>query len=202
VFAFLRGAVALKGAGAIALDVGGVGYQVHVPEPVQRRLAVGQEVTLITHCHIREDAFTIFGFLREEEKRVFDMLLGVSGIGPKMAMAVVSAMSVAEFGRALLESDVDAFTKISGVGKKTAQRIVLEMKAKLGQDAELKAIMGEDAGSGDSGDRDDVIDALLALGCTPGEAKKAATGARRELGDKAAPEDVVRAALRSLARVA
>lgn len=201
-FAFLRGVVALKQAGAIALDVGGVGYEVHVPEPVQRRLAVGQEVTLITHCHIREDAFTIFGFLREEEKRVFDMLLGVSGIGPKMAMAVVSAMSVAEFGRALLESDVEAFTKISGVGKKTAQRIVLEMKAKLGQDAELKAIMGEDAGSGDSGDRDDVIDALLALGCTPGEAKKAATGARRELGDKAAPEDVVRAALRSLARVA
>lgn len=201
-FAFLRGAVALKGAAVIALDVGGVGYEVHVPDSLHRRLAVGQEVTLLTHCHIREDAFTIFGFLREEEKRVFDMLLGVSGIGPKMAMAVVSAMSVAEFGRALLESDVDAFTKISGVGKKTAQRIVLEMKAKLGQDAELKAIMGEDAESADGGDRDDVMDALLALGCTPGEAKKAATGARRELGANAAPEEIVRVALRSLARVA
>jgi len=200
-FAFLRGAVALKGAGAIALDVGGVGYQVHVPEPVQRRLALGQEVTLITHCHIREDAFTIFGFLREEDKRVFDMLLGVSGIGPKMAMAVVSAMSVAEFGRALLESDVDAFTKISGVGKKTAQRIVLEMKAKLGQDAELKAIMGEDLDSAEGGDRDDVMDALMALGCTPGEAKKAASGARRNLGAEAAAEEIVKAALRSLARV-
>ncbi len=201
-FAFLRGAVAVKGAGVIALDVGGVGYEVHVPEPVQRRLALGQEVTLITHCHIREDAFTIFGFLREDEKRVFDMLLGVSGIGPKLAMAVVSAMSVAEFGRAVLESDVDAFTKISGVGKKTAQRIVLEMKAKLGQDAELKAILGEDADSSDSGDRDDVMDALLSLGCTPGEAKKAATSARRELGPSAAPEEIVRVALRSLARVA
>lgn len=200
-FAFLRGAVAVKGAGVIALDVGGVGYEVHVPDPVHRRLALGQEVTLLTHCHIREDAFTIFGFLREDEKRVFDMLLGVSGIGPKLAMAVVSAMSTAEFGRALLESDVDAFTKISGVGKKTAQRIVLEMKAKLGQDAELKAIMGEDAESV-GGDRDDVMDALLALGCTPGEAKKAATGARRELGPNAAPEEVVKAALRSLARVA
>jgi Holliday junction DNA helicase RuvA len=201
VYAFLRGAVALKGAGVLALDVGGVGYEVHVPEPVQRRLAVGQEVTLLTHCHIREDAFTIFGFLREDDKRVFDMLLGVSGIGPKLAMAVVSAMSVQEFGRALLESDVDAFTKISGVGKKTAQRIVLEMKAKLGQDAELKAIMGEDSEAEGADDRDDVIAALLALGCTPGEAKKAATGARRDLGEKAAPEDVVKAALRSLTRV-
>ncbi len=200
-FAFLRGVVALKGAGAIALDVGGVGYQVHVPEPVRRRLAVGQEVTLITHCHIREDAFTIFGFLREEDKRVFDMLLGVSGIGPKLAMAVVSAMSVAEFGRALLDSDVDAFTKIGGVGKKTAQRIVLEMKVKLGQDAELKAIMGEDAESTGGGDRDDVMDALMALGCTPSEAKKAASGARRRLGAEAAAEELVRAALRSLARV-
>lgn len=201
-FAFLRGAVALKSVEKIALDVGGVGYEVHVPGSLHRRLAVGQEITLLTHCHIREDAFTIFGFLREDEKRVFDMLLGVSGIGPKMAMSVVSAMTVAEFGRALLESDVDAFTKISGVGKKTAQRIVLEMKAKLGQDAELKAILGEDAESVNGHDRDDVIDALLALGCTPGEAKKAATGARRELGDKAAPEEVVRLALRSLARVA
>ena len=200
-FAFLRGAVALKGAGTIALDVNGVGYQIHVPDPVLRRLAPGQEITLITHCHIREDAFTIFGFLREEDKRVFDMLLGVSGIGPKLAMAVVSAMSVVEFGRALLESDVDAFTKIAGVGKKTAQRIVLEMKAKLGQDAELKAILGEDADSANGHDRDDAIEALLALGCTPGEAKKAATGARRDLGDKAAAEDVVKAALRSLARV-
>jgi len=201
VFAFLRGAVALKGAGAIALDVGGVGYSVHVPDPVQRRLAVGQEVTLLTHCHIREDAFTIFGFLREDDKRVFDMLLGVSGIGPKLAMAVVSAMTVQEFGRALLESDVDAFTKIGGVGKKTAQRIVLEMKDKLGQDAELKAILGEDAEASNGDDRDDVIAALLSLGCTPGEAKKAATGARRDLGDKAAAEEIVKAALRSLARV-
>lgn len=200
-FAFLRGAVALKGAAVIALDVGGVGYEVHVPDSLYRRLAVGQEITLLTHCHIREDTFTIFGFLREDDKRVFDMLLGVSGIGPKLAMAVVSAMSVAEFGRALLDSDVDAFTKISGVGKKTAQRIVLEMKAKLGQDAELKAILGEDAESTNGHDRDDVIDALLALGCTPGEAKKAATGARRELGAAAAAEEIVKTALRSLARV-
>jgi Holliday junction DNA helicase RuvA len=199
-FAFLRGVVAHKGPAAVALDVHGVGFQVLVPDPVHRRLVQGVEATLLTYCHIREDAFTIFGFLREEEKRVFEMLLGVSGIGPKLAMAVVSKMTFAEFGRALLDSDVDAFQGIPGVGKKTAQRIVLEMKAKLGQDAELKAILGEDLEDPDA-PRDDVIDALLALGCTPSEAKKAASTARRDLGDNAKDAELVKAALRTLARV-
>lgn len=199
-YAFLRGSVAHKGLDTIALDVHGVGFEVLVPDSTHRRLMQGQEVTLLTYCHIREDSFTIFGFLREEDKRVFEMLLDVSGIGPKLALAVVSKMTVAEFGRALLESDVDAFKGISGVGKKTAQRIVLEMKAKLGQDAELKAILGEDLEDPDA-PRDDVIDALLALGCTPSEAKKAAAGARHDLGDKAKDADLVKAALRSLARV-
>jgi Holliday junction DNA helicase RuvA len=199
-FAFLRGVVAHKGPTTVALDVHGVGFEVVVPDPVHRRLQQGTEATLLTYCHIREDAFTVFGFLREEEKRVFEMLLGVSGIGPKLALAVVSRMTFAEFGRALLESDVDAFKGIPGVGKKTAQRIVLEMKAKLGQDAELKAILGEDLEDPDA-PRDDVIDALLALGCTPNEAKKAATGARRDLGNDARDAELVKAALRSLARV-
>ena len=199
-FAFLRGIVVHKGAHTVALDVHGVGFQVLVPEPVHRRLMQDAEATLLTYCHIREDSFTIFGFLRDEEKRVFEMLLGVSGIGPKLALAVVSKMSPAEFGRALLQSDVDAFTGIPGVGKKTAQRVVLEMKAKLGQDAELKAILGEDLDDPDA-PRDDVIDALLALGCTPSEAKKAAGTARRDLGNEAKDADLVKAALRTLARI-
>ena len=199
-FAFLRGIVAHKGADTVALDVHGVGFEALVPDPVHRRLMQGAEVTLLTYCHIREDAFTIFGFLRDEEKRMFEMLLDVSGIGPKLALAVVSKMTFGDFARALLESDVDAFKGISGVGKKTAQRIVLAMKAKLGQDAELKAILGEDIDDPDA-PRDDVIDALLALGCTPSEAKRAASNARRDLGEKAKDEDVVKAALRSMARV-
>lgn len=199
-FAFLRGVVAHKGAATVALDVHGVGFQVQVPDPVHRRLVQGAETTLLTYCHIREDTFTVFGFLREEEKRVFEMLLDVSGIGPKLALAVVSKLSPMDFGRALLDSDVAAFDGIPGVGKKTAQRIVLEMKAKLGQDAELKAILGEDLEDPDA-PRDDVIDALLALGCTPSEAKKAAAGARRDLGEKAGDPELVKAALRSLARV-
>jgi Holliday junction DNA helicase RuvA len=199
-FAFLRGVVARKPLGQVELDVNGVGYEIAVPEVVYRKLVIGNEATLLTYCHIREDAFQIFGFLREDEKALFKMLLGISGIGPKVSLAILSAMSVSEFGRALLENDVAAFTKISGVGKKTGQRIVLEMKAKLGQDTELDAILGkpEDTAAPET---DDVIAALCSLGCTLNEARKAAAAARKSVGENASVEELVRAALRSLAKV-
>lgn len=199
-FAFLRGSVAAKAMDHIQLDVGGVGYEVRVPETVYRRLVALQDVTLLTYCHIREDSFQIFGFLREEEKSLFKLLLSVNGVGPKVALAILSALPLAEFGQAILNSDVTAFTKVSGVGKKTGQRIILEIKAKLGQDTELSAILGESGD--DNGDtRDDVIDALLSLGCTPAEARKAAAGARKKLGGDARDEDLVKAALQSMARI-
>lgn len=200
-FAFLRGTVASKGLHHIALDVNGVGYEVHVPDPVYRRLTVHQEATLITYCHIREDIFQIFGFLKEEEKTLFMMLLDVTGVGPRLALAVMSGLSVSEFGRVILESDIAAFTRVPGVGKKMAQRIVLEMKAKLGQDAELRTILGEPQTADEPVEGDDVLAALVALGCTEIEARKAAAKARKELGVEATDEDLVRAALRSMARI-
>jgi len=199
-FAFLRGTVARKAQGYIELDVNGVGYEAWVPESVYRKLVVDQETILRTYCYIREDAFQIFGFLREDEKALFKMLLGVSGIGPKVSLAILSAMSVAQFGKAVLENDVTAFTRVSGVGKKTAQRVVLEMKAKLGQDAELEAILGESDEKA-TADSDDVIAALCTLGCSLAEARKAAAAARKQAGDGAPIEEIVRLALRSLAKV-
>ena len=201
-FAFLRGIVARKGLNHVELDVNGAGYKIWVPDGVLRRLATESPATLLTYCHIREDTFAIFGFLREEEKALFESLLGISGVGPKVAMAILSAMSVQQVGHAIMDSDVTAFTKVSGVGKKGAQRIVLEMKAKLGQNAELSAILGEPAQDTEpSPDSDDVIAALCALGCSLGEAKRAAGKAREQLGDEAAAEELVKAALRTLAKV-
>ena len=199
-FAFLRGTVARKGAGFVELDVHGVGYEVYVPETVYRRLIVNQDATLLTHCHIREDAFQIFGFLKEEERNLFRLLLDVSGIGPKVSLAILSQLSAAEFGRAILENDVTAFTRVSGVGKKTAQRLVLEVKAKLGQDTELSAILGEPAETS-TPDSDDVIAALCTLGCSLNEARKAAGDARKKLPVDASVEDLIKAALRTIARV-
>ena len=200
-FAFLRGQVAAKAADHIAFDVNGVGYTVFVADSLNRRLAIDDSVTLLTHCHIREDAFLIFGFLREEERTLFTMLLRISGIGPKVAMAILSAMGPNEFGRAVRENDVTAFTKVGGVGKKTSQRVILEMKAKLGQDAELDAILGREGAEDEDLGSDDVVAALLSLGCTPAEAKRAAAGARKRLGKKATDEELVRSALRSMAKV-
>jgi len=199
-FAFLRGVVAAKTADHIELDVNGVGYEIFVPDTVHNRLHPDQPATLLTYCHIREDAFLIFGFLREEEKSLFIMLLGISGIGPKVALSIISTLTPGEFGRAILDSDVTAFTKVAGVGKKTAQRVVLEMKAKMGQDTELSAILGEEPEL-EEDSSDDVQAALMALGCTPQEAKKAAAKARKSLGKKATDEDLVRDALRSMAKV-
>jgi holliday junction DNA helicase RuvA len=199
-FAFLRGVVAAKTLDQIHLDVNGIGYEVFVPDSVHRRLVPEQNATLLTYCHIREDTFQIFGFLREEEKSLFLMLLSISGIGPKVALSFLSAISPSDFGQAILNSDVNAITKVPGVGKKTAQRVVLEMKAKMGQDAQLSAILGEEAELDDSGS-DDVQAALMALGCTPQEAKKAAAKARKDLGKGASDEDLVKSALRSMAKV-
>lgn len=200
-FAFLRGTVALKSSDHIALDVGGVGYEIAVPETVYRKLVVHQEVTLLTYCHIREDTFQIYGFLKEEEKALYMTLLSINKVGPKVALAVLSGLSVQAFGQAVLENDVKAFTKISGIGKAMGQRIVLEMKNKLKQNPDLNAIIGEPESTDAAPEGDDAYEALLSLGCTPPEAKKAAQTARKKLGEGASDEAVVRAALQSMAKV-
>ncbi len=199
-FAFLRGSVAAKTPGEVVLDVNGVGYQVFVPDRVWDRLSLESSALLLTYCHIREDSFQIFGFQRQEEKAIFELLLGISGVGPKVALAVLSTLGVSEFRRAVLENDVTAITRVSGVGKKGAQRIVLETKSKLGQDTELSALLGDD-GVVDSDSGDDVIAALCALGCTLAEAQRAAKKARDASSPDAPDEDVVKLALRSMAKV-
>jgi len=199
-FTFLRGSVADKAPGMVALDVNGVGYEVQVSAKTYTRLAPAQDVTLLTYCHIREDSFQIFGFLSKDERALFISLLGISKIGPKVALSVLSAFSVAEFGRVVSESNIDAFKKVPGVGKATAQRLILEMKNQLKQDADLKALLGEDSPSSPTPQGDDVYDALLSLGCTPAEARSATLAARQALGSEATDEDLVRAALQSFAK--
>jgi len=200
-FAFLRGTVAIKTVGHIALDVGGAGYEISVPDSVYRKLAIHQDVTLLTYCHIREDTFQIFGFLKEEEKSLFTTLLSINKVGPKVALSVLSGLSVQAFGQAVLENDVKAFKKIPGVGEGTAKRIILEIKTKLKQNPDLNAIIGEPESVSVEPEGDDAYEALVSLGCTPQEARKATLAARKKLGDDAKDEEVVRAALQSMAKV-
>jgi Holliday junction DNA helicase RuvA len=130
VIARLRGTVAVRSPAGLVLDVGGVGYLVSVTPRVTAR--VGEEATIETHLHVREDAMQLYGFASADERQLFELLLGVSGIGPKVALAIVSGSPPAELRRAIARDDLARFEAIPGIGRKTAQRVVMELKDKLG----------------------------------------------------------------------
>jgi Holliday junction DNA helicase RuvA len=131
VIARLRGEVAEIGEDRLCVDVHGVGYDVAVPTRVLAAVRPGEPVTLLVHTHVREDAILLYGFASPRDKATFELLLGISGIGPKLALACLSGMSAEDLGRAVNANDVRALSGIPGVGKKTAERMVLELRGKL-----------------------------------------------------------------------
>ncbi len=131
-FYYLSGEIALIDENIAVVDCGGVGYACHSSTYTLSKLRVGQKAKLYTYCNIREDAFDIFGFSTREELRCFQMLLGVTGVGPKAAQAILSAVSPDRFTLAVMTQDEKALIAAQGVGKKLAQRIILELKDKLG----------------------------------------------------------------------
>jgi holliday junction DNA helicase RuvA len=137
VIARLRGRVVARAGAAIVVDVGGVGYLVHATPSVSR-LGDG-EIVVETYTHVREDALQLFGFASSAERRLFELLLGVSGVGPKVALAIVSGSTPAELTRAIAREDTARFEAIPGIGRKTAQRVVLELREKLGAVADAPA---------------------------------------------------------------
>jgi holliday junction DNA helicase RuvA len=136
----LRGVVAARSAAGIVLDVGGVGYLVAATPRVSAR--VGDEATVETYLHVREDALQLYGFASAEERELFELLLGVSGIGPKVALAIVSGSPPAELRRAIARDDLARFEAIPGIGRKTAQRVVMELKEKISEPASVGSVGG------------------------------------------------------------
>lgn len=131
-FYYLNGEITLLDENLAVVDCGGVGYACHTTGFTLSRLRVGQRAKLYTYCNIREDAFDIFGFISREEQRCFELLVGVTGVGPKAALSILSAVSPERFTLAVMTQDEKALTAAQGVGKKLAQRIILELKDKLG----------------------------------------------------------------------
>ncbi|MBI4687239.1 MAG: Holliday junction branch migration protein RuvA [Nitrospirae bacterium] len=130
--ASLKGKILSKGADGVIVDVGGVGYHVNVPLGSLSNLPDrGSETFLNIHTHVREDAIQLYGFTTEEEKKIFTILINISGIGPKIAMSVLSAIPPDKFHAAITSEDVDALCSVPGLGKKTAHRIILELREKL-----------------------------------------------------------------------
>ena len=197
-YAYWKGIVADKGQNELVLDVGGVGYLLSVSmTTLQETPPIGESMKAYTYLSVREDAMDLFGFATQEEKNMFLKLLGVSGIGPKLALAILGAMPLRDLTLAIVMGDVTALSLAPGVGKKTAQRIALELKERISQnDLDAAPVTGtaftpvqEDAAA-------EALSALQALGYTPAEAARAISQVR---GQSDSPNELVRLALRGMA---
>lgn len=203
----LRGTLAEKGLDRVLLDVGGVGYEVAISMTTLQALPqAGHEVTLRTYLHVREDALQLFGFYSDEERRAFELCISVSGIGPKLALATLSGMDPGTLADAVRRGDVTRLCRIPGIGKKTAERLVMELRDKFERAGISPA--GRRGAAPDprqarperpSGIGADVVTALCNLGYRPADAEQATDRALAEQPD-APIEVILRQALRALQR--
>lgn len=190
--AFLTGRVVAKRSSYALLDVGGVGYRLAMATGALASLpAQGDEVTIWTHLHVREDEISLFGFESEDEKQAFEQLITVSGVGPKVALSALSAMSADSLASAIAAEDDKLIATVPGIGKKTAQRIVLDLKDKIGR----QAPGATSHASGASAALSEASDALLGMGFTSAEIAVALQGRPDDVRDT---QSVIRHALKRL----
>ena len=179
-------------AGEVLVETGGVGYRMLVPLGALPDLAPGSAAFCFTHLHVREDAMTLYGFPTREERDTFEVLIGASGVGPKLGLAILSVHPPAALRRALAEDDLDALTLVPGVGKRTAQRLLVDLKARL----DVPDVDLIDAPPGSAGRaRAEVREALAGLGYGSDEVREV----MGQLPDDGAVEDLLRDALKLLA---
>ncbi len=189
--AHLRGTIAHCAAGLLVVDVGGVGYAVAVPDPLAETSELGTETMLSTHLAVREGEMALYGFATLQEREIFRLLIGITGVGPRLALKVLSALSPASLARAILEEDVKALTRISGVGPRTARRLMLELSEKIGA-------MAPDLPETVLDGQEEAEAILVSLGCTRQEARQAVRQARESRPSGASVENLVMAAMQVL----
>jgi holliday junction DNA helicase RuvA len=188
----LQGQLAAKNPPQVLVDCHGVGYEVDVPMSTFYNLPeLGGPVTLLTHFVVREDAQILFGFATAQEREAFRQLIKITGVGPRMALSLLSGMSVADLAQAITQQAVGRLTKVPGIGKKTAERLLLELKGKLGAD-----LGAPGAGPAQSDVQSDIHQALLALGYNDKEAAAALKALPPDVG----VSDGIKLALKSLAK--
>jgi len=186
----LTGTLSDKNPPMLLVDCGGVGYEVHVPMSTFYNLpAVGDKVSLLTHFVVREDAQILYGFGSPAEREAFRQLIKISGVGPRTALSVLSGMSVSELAQAVTLQETGRLVKVPGIGKKTAERLLLELKGKLGADIGLPTSLANDAQA-------DILQALLALGYSDKEAAVSLKALPADVG----VSDGIKLALKALAR--
>jgi Holliday junction DNA helicase RuvA len=177
--------------GEVLVEVGGVGYRLLVPLPALAMLETGTPAFLFTHLHVRDDALILYGFSDRDERDTFEVLIGVSGVGPKLALSILSVHSPSALRRVLFDEDLDALMLVPSVGKRTAQRLLVELQARL----EVPSSVGPSDASGAPSPRAEVREALAGLGYAPDEVRDALA----RLPEEGSVEDLLREALRLLA---
>ncbi len=190
----IHGHILSKTPPRVTVEAGGLGYELEVPMSTYFHLPeVGADVRLVTHLHVREDAHVLYGFRTEDERRLFRSLIRVSGVGPKIALALLSGVSVVAFARCVQEQDVDALTRVPGIGRRIAERLVVEMRDRLegggGEEPRPNALGGVP--------EREAFDALMALGYKPAEATRLLKAAG---GEQHSTEELIRHALRGATR--
>ncbi len=197
-YAFIRGTAEAVSADAVIIDNNGIGYRIFVPSSTAEMIRIGEEYKLYTHFQVREDAMLLFGFLTEDDLEVFRMLLSVNGIGPKGALGVLSVLTADDLRFAVLSDDAASVAKAPGIGKKTAQKVILELKDKFSlEDAFEKKLAATESKGNQMSAENDAILALTALGYSGTEASKAVRAAAEKDAD-ADSSALISAALRIL----
>ena len=202
-FSYIKGELAEINTDHIMIDVGGIGFQIYIPSLIIHQLpSVGSQIKVHTYFQVREDAFVLYGFLNKDDLAMFRLLIGVNGIGPKGGLAILSTLSADDLRFAILSGDAKAIAKSPGVGPKTAQRVILELKDKIDfEDAFEKKLENSSADSqipaeGTAQLRNDAVLALVALGYSQTESLKAVT--KVEITDTMDVEEVLKGALKHM----
>jgi Holliday junction DNA helicase RuvA len=193
---YIEGDMVAKSPVHAVIAANGIGYRLTIPLSTFDALPDSGRTRLFTYLHVREDVLRLFGFATVEERGLFTRLLSVSGIGPAMAVAVLNGLSVHDFRQSVAAEDVETLCRIKGVGRKTAERIIVELKREMERELALERV--EDRGASVTGVTTDAVAAMLALGCTRSAAEAAVGRALKKVGRNAALEQVVRAALQEL----
>lgn len=186
--AYLKGEILSKGANFLVLSTGPVGYKVYVPASLLVKHKPGGALELFIHAYVREDQFSLYGFLTADELELFELLISVSGVGPKMALSILSTTSAEHVKSAIAGGEAAVFTKVSGVGRKTAERLIVELREKLGGDG--KMVSGKM-----SKEFSESLDALVSLGYSVSEARDALKRVPEQLADSS---QIIKAALQVL----
>lgn len=195
--AYLSGRLVFKDPTYVIIDVGGIGYQVKISLQTYSKIKDEEQIKLLTFLHIKEDAHTLYGFQEESEKKLFLLLISINGVGPNTGLMILSSLSTAEIEHAILSNDVNSIQAVKGIGAKTAQRIILELKDKVGKSASADITAPVGFLNSNTKIREEALQALITLGFPKAAAEKNIAAILKKSTGEISLEDLIKASLKT-----